>query len=105
MFKNERMPEKASFHQRKLELLSSLHLSEAIAAVNRTITLGLERYASLATACCAGSSEELTGTTSGVLASVTACLAALGLILEAALCVELLLAGGEYEFCAAFLAY
>ena len=38
------------------------------------------------------------------LASVTAGLAALGLILEASLRVELLLTGGEHEFGAAFLA-
>ena len=55
-------------------------------------------------AACASSSEELTGATGIVLASITAGLAALGLILEAALCVELLLTGGEHELLAALLA-
>ena len=45
------------------------------------------------------------GPRAAFLRASTAGLAALGLVLEAALCVELLLAGGEYEFLAAFLAY
>ena len=80
------------------------HLSEALAAENGTVGLGLEGNLCLTTAACAGSSEELTGATGAVLASVTAGLAALGLILEAALCVELLLAGSENEFIAALFA-
>ena len=48
--------------------------------------------------------EVLTGAAGGVLAGVAAGLAALGLILEAALCVEFLLAGGENEFVAALFA-
>ena len=81
------------------------HLSEALAAVHRTVGLGLEGNLSLAAAACAGSGEELTGATGAVLAGITACLAALGLILEAALCVELLFTGGEHELIAAFFAY
>ena len=80
------------------------HLSEAVAAVDGTIGLGLEGNLSLTTAGSAGGSEELTGATGGVLAGVTAGLAALGLVLEAALSVELLLAGGENEFVAALFA-
>ena len=80
------------------------HLSEALAAEYRAVGLGLEGNLCLATAACAGSSEELTGATSVVLASVTASLAALGLILEAALCVEFLLTGGEGEFLATLFA-
>ena len=53
---------------------------------------------------CAGGGEELTGAAGGVLAGVTAGLAALGLILEAALSIELLLTGGENELLAAFFA-
>ena len=75
----------------------ALHASEAIAAVNGTIGLGLEGNLCLATASGANSSEELAGTTGSVLASVAASLAALGLILETALSVELLLTGGEHE--------
>ena len=80
------------------------HLSEAFAAVYGTVGLGLEGNLCLATATGAGSGEELTGATGALLTSITACLAALGLILEAALCVELLLTGGENEFVAALFA-
>ena len=80
------------------------HLSEALAAEYGAVGLGLEGNLCLTTATGASSGEELTGATSVVLASVTACLAALGLILEAALCVELLLTCGESEFLAALLA-
>ena len=86
------------------QLAVSAHLSEALAAENGTIGLGLEGNLSLAAATCAGSGEELTGTAGSVLASVTASLAALGLVLEAALCVEFLLTGGENEFVAALFA-
>ncbi len=44
------------------------------------------------------------GAAGGVLASVAASLAALGLVLEAALRIELLLTGGEHELLAALLA-
>ena len=87
-----------------LQLAVGTHLSEALAAVHGTVGLGLEGNLSLATATCAGSSEELTGCTGSILAGITACLAALGLVLEAALCVEFLLTGGENEFAAAFFA-
>ena len=80
------------------------HLSEALAAEHGTVGLGLEGHLSLTAAACASSSEELTGATGIVLASITAGLAALGLILEAALCVELLLTGGEHELLAAIFA-
>ena len=86
----------------KLALVA--HLSEALAAEHGTVGLGLEGNLSLAAATCAGSGEELTGATGSVLASITASLAALGLVLEAALCVELLLTGGEHELVAALFA-
>ena len=85
-------------------LALAAHLSEALAAVHRTVGLGLEGNLGLAAAVGTGSSEELTGTTGAVLASVTAGLAALGLVLEAALSVELLLTGGEHELVAALFA-
>ena len=81
------------------------HLSEAIAAVNGTVRLGFERNLSFAAASCANCGEEFTGTTSSVLASITASLAALGLILEAAFSVEFLFTSGENEFVTAFFAY
>ena len=86
------------------KLAFSLHLSEALAAEYGTVGLGLKGNLCLAAATCAGSGEELTGATSSVLASVTAGLAALGLVLEATLSVEFLLAGGENEFAAALFA-
>ena len=78
-------------------LLVGTHLSEALAAEHGAIGLGLERNSCLTAATSAGSGEELTGATGVVLASITASLAALGLVLEAALCVELLLTSGEHE--------
>lgn len=74
-----------------------LHACKALTAVNGTIGLGLKGNLCLAAASCANCGEELTGTTSCILASVAACLAALGLVLETALCVEFLLACGEHE--------
>jgi hypothetical protein len=87
-----------------LQLAVGTHLSEALAAEHGTVGLGLEGNLGLAAATGAGSGEELTGATGGVLASVTASLAALGLVLEAALCVELLLTSGEHELVAALFA-
>ena len=80
------------------------HLREALAAVDRTIGLRLEGNTSLAAAVGADSGEVLSRAAGSILASVTAGLAALGLILEASLRIELLLTGGEHEFGAAFLA-
>ena len=87
-----------------VRLALSAHLSEALAAEYGTVGLGLEGNLGFAAATGAGSGEELTGATGGVLASVTASLAALGLVLEATLCVEFLLTSGEYELVAAFFA-
>ena len=88
-----------------VKLAVSTHLSEALAAENGTIGLGLEGHLGFAAATSAGSGEELTGTAGVVLASVTASLAALGLVLEAALCVELLLTSGEHELVATLFAH
>ena len=86
-----------------LQLAVGLHLSEALAAEHGAIGLGLEGNLGLA-ATGAGSGEELSGCTGGVLAGITAALAALGLILEATLSVESLLASGEHELIAALFA-
>ena len=80
------------------------HLSEALAAVDGTIGFGLKGNLGLSAASCANSGKELTGTAGGVLASVAACLAALGLVLEAALCIEFLFTGGENELITTFFA-
>ena len=81
------------------------HLGEAVAAIDRTVRLGLEGHLGLAAAGSADSGEVLTGATGRVLAGVTAGLAALGLVLEAALGVELLLTGGKGELVTALFAY
>ena len=82
-----------------------MHLGEALAAEHGTVGLGLEGNLSLTAATGAGSSEELTGSAGSVLAGVTASLAALGLVLEAALSIESLLTGGENELVAALFAH
>ena len=87
------------------QLAVGAHLSEALAAEHGTVGLGLEGNLRLATATSAGSGEELTGATGSVLASVTAVLAALGLVLEATLSVESLLTSGEHELVAALFAH
>ena len=86
------------------ELAVSLHLSEALAAENGTVGLGLEGNLGFAAATSAGSGEELTGATGVVLASIAAGLAALGLVLEATLSVESLFASSEHELIAALFA-
>ena len=80
------------------------HLRKALAAVHRTVSLGLKGNAGFPAAGGAGRGEELSGATDSILASVAAGLAALGLILEASLSVEFLLAGGENELVAALFA-
>ena len=93
------------FYWPYLAALLLTHASEALAAVNRTIGLGLEGNLCLAAAGSTSGGEVLTGAAGSLLASVTAGLAALRLVLEAALRIELLLTGGEHELLAAFLAY
>ena len=95
----------ANPHRSDLNLALFSHLCEALAAVNRTVGLGLKRNASLAATGSTGCSKELTRTASSVLACVAAALAALRLVLETTLCVEFLLAGSEYKFLTTFLAY
>ena len=87
------------------QLAVGTHLSEALAAENGTVGLGLEGNLCFAAAASAGSSEELTGGAGSVLAGITALLASLGLVLEAALSVESLLTGGEHELIAAIFAH
>ncbi len=90
-------------YAKELSLLLS-HTSEALAAVYGAISLGLERNPCFSAAVSADSSEVLSGATGSVLPGITAGLAALGLILEAALCIELLLTGGEHKLVAALFA-
>ena len=86
------------------KLALCLHAGEAIAAVNRAIGLRLERNTRFAAAGSAGSGVILSRATGSVLAGIAACLAALRLVLEATLCVEFLLTGGENELLATFFA-
>ena len=81
---------------------------ERIAKYPKTVrdeSIGLEGNLRLAAAGSANSGEVLAGAAGGVLASITAGLAALGLILEATLSVELLLTGGEHELLTALFAH
>ena len=80
------------------------HLCKALAAVHRAVRLGLKRHSGLAAASGANSGVVLTGTACSCLAGIAAILAALGLVLEAALCIELLLTGGEHELIATLFA-
>ena len=86
-----------------MQLSSSV--SKAIAAVDGAITAGLEGNLALLAALGANCIiHGALGTGSLALTGSTAGSAALGLVLEAALCVELLLTGGENEFVAAIFA-
>ena len=98
------MPKHSPFQRPIIQLALLAHLGEALAAVNGTIGLGFKGNLGLAAAGSASSGEVLTRTTGSSLAGIAAALAALGLILEAALRIELLLAGGENELLTALLA-
>ena len=80
------------------------HLGKALATVDRTVRLRLKRNLGLAATGSADSGEVLAGTTGSGLAGIAAGLAALGLVLETALSVELLLTGGEHELLATLFA-
>jgi hypothetical protein len=81
------------------------HTGKTFAAVHGTVGLGLERNLSLASTSRANSRKILAGAAGSSLAGITAGFAALGLILEASLCIELLLAGSKHELLAAFLTH
>jgi hypothetical protein len=83
------------------ELLLALDAGKALRAIHGTIGLGLERNASFLTTACADGSEILMRSARGVLPSIAAALAPLGLILEALFSVELLLACRKHEFLSA----
>ena len=82
-----------------------LGCSETLAAKYGSVACGLERNLSVFSALSASYSEVLSLGLCCVLSLVTACLASLRLILEALLCVKLLLACREYKFLTAILAY
>jgi hypothetical protein len=78
--------------------------SKALAAIYSLTLGGVERNLAFLTAVCTNSREHLSCALCTVLAGITACLASLGLVLEALLCIEFLLTGGEHEIVAAILA-
>ena len=82
-----------------------VHLSKALAAINRTVLTGTEGNLRLFAAVGANGGEHLTVGSLVLLAGVAAGLAALGLIGKTALGIELLLTGGEHELIATFFAY
>ena len=91
-----------------LPIGGSAAIAEAVAAVDRTIVAGLKGHFAGLAALSAHGVKHLTG---GVVvgagdafAGITAGFAALGLIGEAFLSIELLLTGGENEFLSAILA-
>jgi hypothetical protein len=88
-----------------LNLPLSLARLEALAAVDRPVVLGNERDLGGLAARRANGIEALPVAGALRFARVPAGLATDGLILEALLGVEFLLARGEYEFSAAILAY
>ena len=92
------------FYGRSL-LLLLLDLGKALAAVNRTILTGLEGNAGFLAASSANRGEHLSLGSLALLAGVAAGFASLGLVGEASLSVELLLAGGEDELFAALFAH
>ena len=86
-------------------LLLFLHAGEALAAVDGAVLTGTEGDLGLFAAAGADGGEHLTVGTLAGLAGIPAGLAALGLVGEAALRVELLLAGGEDELLASLFAH
>ena len=78
---------------------------KALAAVDSLTLSRIERNLAFLAAISANCIEHLSCTLCTVLASITARLASLGLVLEALLCIELLLTGSEHEVLTAILAF
>jgi len=81
------------------------HLCETVTAINRPVGLGFEGYFRFVSARRANRRKIFPRAASGALTRVTAIFAALGLVLEAALGVELLLACREDKLRSTFLTY
>lgn len=82
-----------------------VHLSKALAAINRAVFSWLERNLCLFAAACANSGEHLSVRFFAGLAGVAAGFASLRLVLESFFSVEFLLASSENELGSAFFAY
>ena len=87
------------------ELFLAFHFSIALAAINRTILSGFERNFCFAAAGSAGGGVHFFLGFDFVFACIAALFATLGLVNEAALCIEFLFAGGESELFSAFFAH
>ena len=87
------------------ELFLAFHFCIALAAINRTILSGFERNFCFAAAGSAGGGVHFFLGFDFVFACIAALFAALGLVNEAALCIEFLFAGGESELFSAFFAH
>ena len=95
---------RTSFSVSNEERLVASSGCEALAAVYSLALGRIEGNLAFLTAVSTDGGEHLARTLRTVLASITACLATLGLVLEALLSVEFLLTGGEHEIVAAILA-
>ena len=102
------LPTKGAFLSNALETILTIRL-KAGAAVDRTVSAGLERHLSGLAATIADHVKHLTlatvGTAVGSATRGAAGGAAAGLILEALVSIELLLRSGEHEFVATIAAY
>ena len=87
------------------ELFLAFHFCIALAAINRTILPGFERNFCFAAAGSAGGGVHFFLGFDFVFACIAALFATLGLVNEAALCIEFLFAGGESELFSAFFAH
>ena len=87
------------------ELFLAFHFCIALAAINRTILSGFERNFCFAAAGSAGGGVHFFLGFDFVFACIAALFATLGLVNEAALCIEFLFAGGESELFSAFFAH
>ena len=81
------------------------HLGKTLAAVNRSVGLGLEGYFGLLATCSTSSGKILSRSAACILTGITAVFASLRLVHEAALGVKLLLTGCEDEIFPALFAF
>ena len=98
----KRMPFEHPLFRGRTELRSSCGV--ALAAVYSLAFGRIEGHLAFLAAVCAYGIEHLSRSLGAVLSCITACLASLGLVLEALLSIEFLLTGGEHEIVAAIFA-
>ncbi len=86
-------------------LLGFFHFRKALAAINRAIFAGLERYLCFCSAGCTSCCVHFARCASRVFAVVAAGFTSLGFVFESAGRIEFLFAGSESEFIATVFAY